>query len=269
MRLLLTVTRGDELPVALQAGADLVDVKDPARGALEPPSPPVLAAIARRLAGRAPLGVPLGDGPHRVGALADRVETAVRVGASYLKVGLLERPAAAGRPGAGREGAPGTGAADAVAVTRRALEATGGRAVLMAVTFADATAGSAPGPEELIATASAAGADGVMLDTVGKGGASVLELLGRRRLERWSRAARSEGLLTALAGGLDADSVGGLAGMELDVVGVRGGACAGGRAGRLDPGRCRALRRAVDRARGRSRTGAPGRGGAIRGTTTR
>jgi dihydroneopterin aldolase len=113
MRLLLTVTREDEVATALEGGADLVDAKDPARGSLGPPSPGTLAGIAGRLSGRAPLGVPLGDGPHAPGRLAARVERALAVGASYLKLGLLERspgggpsrdgsgPAADGRSGGG------------------------------------------------------------------------------------------------------------------------------------------------------------------------
>jgi hypothetical protein len=62
------------------------------------------------------------------------------------------------------------------------------------------------------------------------------------------RGARRRGLETGLAGGLVARSIRALAGLPVDVVGVRGAACSGGRAGRLDPGRCRALRRAVDAA---------------------
>lgn len=248
MRLLLTVTRADELPVALGAGADLVDVKDPSRGSLGPPRPEVLAGVAARLAGRAPLGVPLGDGPHRPDRLAARVEAAEAAGAAYLKVGLLEaRAGAAGERSAAR----------AVATARRARDAAGGESVLMAVAFADTPAGAAPSPETAVGTAAAAGADGVMLDTLGKGDGSVLHRIGRARLRRWARAARDLGLLTALAGGLDAPAVGRLDGVGLDVVGVRGGACSGGRDGRLDPDRCRAVRRAVDGADGARAGGAP------------
>lgn len=260
MRLLLTVTRPDEVATALDAGADLVDVKDPSRGALEAPGREALAEVADRLAGRAPLGVPLGDGPHRTDTLARRVETAVALGASYLKVGLLERPDRTRPEGA----SSGTGprradAAVTVATARRALRRAGGDATLVAVTFADALAGSAPGPEALVELAAARGADGVMLDTLGKAGGSLLECLDPRRLERWCRAARARDLVTALAGGLDAASVGRLVRADPDVVGVRGGACAGGRDGRLEPGRCRALRRAVDRGRevSRASAGAP------------
>lgn len=253
MRLLLTVTREGEVGTALEGGADLVDAKDPSRGSLGPPSPGALAGIAGRLSGRAPLGVPLGDGPHGSDRLAARVEAALGVGASYLKLGLLERSPGGG-PAPGGEGAtgggPGLDAAGAVATARRAVEAAGGGCALMAVAFADAPEGAAPGPEAAVRTAVSGGADGVMIDTLGKGGGSVVDRLGVGRLRRWCRSARAQGLTTAVAGGLDAAAVRRLAGLGLDVVGVRGGACAGGRSGRLDPARCRALRRAVDRAGG-------------------
>lgn len=262
MRLLLTVTGEDEVATALAAGADLVDVKDPSRGSLGPPAPEVLAAVADRLEGRAPLGVPLGDGPHRPDRLARRAATAVEAGASYLKVGLLERAPDAPTGAGARAGEQGTtaDAGETVAAARRAVDAAGSGCVLMAVTFADAPEGAAPDPEAAVETAAASGADGVMLDTLGKGAASVVDGLGLRRLGRWARAARAEGLVTALAGGLDAASVRRLGGLAPDVVGVRGGACAGGRAGRLDPARCRALRRAVDRVSERPEGGGAGPG---------
>lgn len=264
MRLLLTVTDAEEIPVALASGADLVDVKDPGRGSLGPPSLPALRRVAARLGGRAPLGVGLGDGPHRPETLAARVRGARRAGAVYLKVGLVSRG-----PGAERDadpaperssGAPPAEARTAIEAARRSLAATGG-GELVAVTFADAPAEIAPSPEELVDVAATAGADVAMLDTLGKEGGSLLRLLGRRRIRWWSREVRSQGLLAAVAGGLDAGAVGRLAGTGVDVVGIRGGACEGGRGGRLDPGRCRSIRRAVHRAAARpsARPSAPHR----------
>lgn len=248
MRLLLTVTGVDEVETALAAGADLVDVKAPCRGSLGPPGPTTLARVADHLAGRTELGVPLGDGPHHPDALSERVETAGDAGAGYLKLGLLGRGAAGGEAGHGTGGEAALSAGDALVAARRRARSAGGDPAVMAVTFADAPEGGAPGPDELIELADAAGADGVMLDTLGKGEGSVVEYVGRARLERWCRRAGDRGLLTAVAGGLDASAVERLRGTAADVVGVRTGACAGGRDGRLDPGRCRAIRRAVDRA---------------------
>lgn len=235
MKLLLTVARPPEVRVALCAGADLVDVKDPSRGSLGRPSGALLGEVTRRCAGRRPVGLPLGDGPHdpaEVGRAADR---ALRFGPAYLKVGM------AGEGDTDRIGR-------SLAAVARRIGGQGHPVRLVAVTFADAAADEAPTPEDAVQVAHARGADLVMLDTLSKGAASTLELLGRSRLRRWAAAAAARGLGTAVAGGLDEGSIPALAGLGIDVVGVRGGACVGGRRGRLDPERCRALRRAVDAA---------------------
>lgn len=231
MRLLLTVARSTEVETALAAGADLVDVKDPTRGSLGRPSRSLLEEVADACRGRCPVSVPLGDGPHDPDRLGRWAELALRVRPAYLKVGLAA-------PDAPRE--QGLDAASA------RIGAAASDARLVAVTFADAPPDVAPSPEELVELAHRHGADGVMLDTLGKDGAATPDLLGRRRLERWAASARAAGLEAGLAGGLDAEAIRRLEGLQLDVVGVRGGACSGGRASRLDPGRCRAVRRAVD-----------------------
>lgn len=235
MRLLLTVVRASELGTALGAGPDLLDLKDPSRGSLGPPPSALVRQAARRLAGSSPgLSVPLGDGPHGPGAVGAAAGRAARSGADYVKVGLLGH--------ARRE--------EAVEVLGRARVGIDGSghpgAELVAVSFADARNGRAPPPGGLVEAAVRGGADRVMLDTLDKGAGPVTDLLGRGRLGRWLAAARGRGLGTALAGGLGPGEVRGLAGLGVEVVGVRGGACADGvRSARLDPGRARELAEAV------------------------
>lgn len=243
MKLLLTVVHPAEVDTALAAGADLVDVKDPSRGSLGPPTLALLADVARRCAGRCPVSLPLGDGPHRPEEVVPRARAALAHGPAYLKIGLAVGPDAGDPASAARERDGNRRSLEALA---RAIGSAGSSARLVAVTFADAPTGRAPSPEELVPLARRHGADAVMLDTLSKDGPSTTELLGARRLERWAASARSLGLETAVAGGLDAASIARLAGTPLDVVGVRGGACAGGRRGRLQARRCRAVRRAVD-----------------------
>jgi uncharacterized protein (UPF0264 family) len=61
------------------------------------------------------------------------------------------------------------------------------------------------------------------------------------RLSPLSAAARAAGLLFAVAGSLDRETVPLVVGIA-DVIGVRGAACRGGRTGRVDAGRVRQLR---------------------------
>ena len=48
MKLLVSVLYADEARAAAAAGADIVDVKNPAEGSLGAPSPAVIAAVATR-----------------------------------------------------------------------------------------------------------------------------------------------------------------------------------------------------------------------------
>lgn len=235
MRLLLTVVRASELETALRAEPDVLDLKDPARGSLGPPAPALVEEVARRVPSRSPaMSVPLGDGPHDPEAVREAASLAAARGAGYVKVGLLGH----GRP---------EEAVEVLDAAREGIAAAADREVeLVAVGFADAGEGEAPSPTELPGLAARAGADRVMLDTREKGAGPVTGRLGRAALARWLAAARGGGLGTALAGGLDAGAIRGLAGLPVDVVGVRGGACRGGdRSGRLDASRTRAVAEAV------------------------
>src|SRR5579885_2345804 len=61
VRLLVSVADAREARAALAGGADVIDAKDPRRGALGPVAPDVLAAICGAVAGRRPVSAALGD----------------------------------------------------------------------------------------------------------------------------------------------------------------------------------------------------------------
>jgi uncharacterized protein (UPF0264 family) len=75
-------------------------------------------------------------------------------------------------------------------------------------------------------------------------------------LREWVAASGRLGLLVALAGSLDGDGVRAAARLPADVVGGRGAACAGGRAGGVLEERVRVLRRVLGEA-GSSSASAP------------
>jgi uncharacterized protein (UPF0264 family) len=62
MQLLVSVADAMDAAAAVTGGADIIDAKDPSRGALGPVSPATLAAIIGTVAGRRPLSAALGDG---------------------------------------------------------------------------------------------------------------------------------------------------------------------------------------------------------------
>jgi uncharacterized protein (UPF0264 family) len=119
---------------------------------------------------------------------------------------------------------------------------------LVAVAYADSDrAGTVPA-KMIPSLALAAGASGVLLDTHGKDGLTLLHWVTPARLADWVAASRQMGLLTALAGGLRSSDLAVVCQAQPEVIGFRGAACRGGRWGRVSAHRVRQLDRSLERA---------------------
>ncbi|MEX2156382.1 MAG: (5-formylfuran-3-yl)methyl phosphate synthase [Gemmatimonadales bacterium] len=225
MRLLVSVRDVREAQAAVRGGADIVDAKDPRRGALGPVTPRTLADIRAAVPTSIPVSAALGDAvAERVVARAARLAAAR--GAAYVKVGLRDVSDA--------------GHARALAHWAAQGAAEGG-AELVLVAYADASrVGSLP-PLAVPDIAAAAGARGVLLDTAFKDQGSLFDLVDVARVGRWLAAARAAGLFTALAGSLGEPSLRTALALGADIVGVRGAACDGGRTRRVSVARVAAL----------------------------
>ncbi len=231
-RLLVSVFELGEVEAALEGGADIVDVKNPAEGSLGAAAPGLLRAVRARTQGRALLSAALGDAPHLPGTLALAAAGAAACGADYAKVGLL---------GSAR---PEQAEALLSAVQAAAAASRAGTRVV-AVAYADAARVGGLPPSDLPRVAARSGVHGVMLDTAVKDGVTTLDLLGEGGLAAFLDEARSLGLETALAGALRPEELSRIAGLGAGILGVRGSACDGGRAGRVSATRVRALRAAL------------------------
>jgi (5-formylfuran-3-yl)methyl phosphate synthase len=113
------------------------------------------------------------------------------------------------------------------------------------VAYADASRVGALLPAELPPIARDAGVHGVMLDTAVKDGVTTLAALGEPGVEAFFLAARSLGLMTAVAGALGPAELARIRLLDVGIVGVRGSACEGGRSGRVSASRVRGLRLAL------------------------
>jgi len=222
--LLVSVASVAEARAALSGGADVIDAKDPGRGALGPVALDVLRAIADEVGGRRPLSAALGDATSTI-ATEDAARAYADAGAHVVKIGL------AGVADPSR-------AFELLRAAARGARAGGGRAV--AVSYADA--GKALPPHALVAVAAAAGVEGVLLDTTDKAGPALPEMVTGDALARWVRGAHDAGLWAAVAGRLTAATLPCAWRAGADVVGVRSAACDGGRLGSVSSGRVRALR---------------------------
>lgn len=218
--LLVSVTDLQEAYLAAEAGVDLIDLKNPAAGALGALPLESIREITHALPGY-PLSATIGDLPPTPEIVAEAVARVAATGVDYIKIGLF--------PGGDLE------------ATLAALLPLARNHALIGVLFADC-----PLAMPLIDTLAGAGFAGVMLDTAHKHQGSLTELRPLDFLGRFIRHARSCGLLTGLAGSLRLEDVPGLLALDPDYLGFRGTLCqAGQRTGRLDPELLCQIRQAI------------------------
>jgi dihydroneopterin aldolase len=209
--LLASVTGPGEAEIAVAHGADIIDLKDPAKGALGALEPEAARVTLATIAGRRPVSAVTGDLPMQPDIIHGAVESMAATGVDYVKVGLF--------PGAQRE------------ECIRALAPLARKTKLVGVMFADSEPDA--GLVQLMAECGFAGA---MLDTANKRGGRLLDHADLARLGDFVRACRARGLLAGLAGSLEAPDVPRLLLLAPDYLGFRGALCAGhDRKAGLDP----------------------------------
>jgi uncharacterized protein (UPF0264 family) len=234
MRLLVSVTDAHEARVAVEGDVDIVDVKNPAEGALGAPAPGVVERVREAVPAERPVSVAIGDLPNLPGTAALAALGAARCGAAYVKVGLW-----------------GTSTTDeAVAVLRAVRDAIDGGATVIAAAYADAerVSGGPLPPGSVVEAARRAGVGGCLLDTAVKDGRGLFEWLTPEALETLVAEGHAAGLEMALAGALRAQDLSLVRATGADIAGVRSAACRDGRrTAPLDAERIRRLRAVCDR----------------------
>ncbi len=169
MQLLVSVMSAAEASAALAGGADVIDAKDPRRGALGAVSPEALRQIRAAVDDGRLVTAALGDADDEATIERDaRAFTAA--GAALVKVGF------AGVTDAGRIRAL------TAAAVRGADAGNGG---VVAVAYADAVHAASLAPGALADVAARAGAAGLLIDTAEKGGAGLRALVPQRVLAAW------------------------------------------------------------------------------------
>jgi len=224
MRLLVSVRGPVEARAAVAGGADVVDAKDPARGALGAVRADRLAAIRRAVGAARPVSAALGDA--RDDATVAAAAAAAR-GVAFVKLGFGGV----------------TSASQAQRLARAARRGAGTTAVVL-VAYADWRRATSLAPDRLLAVAMETGAAGLLLDTAWKD-APLFALLSTDAVASWIAAVRATGLFAALAGSLTGRDFATARALGAELVGVRGAACIGGRTGRVSQARVAALQRLV------------------------
>jgi uncharacterized protein (UPF0264 family) len=237
IRLLASVQDENEAETALQGGADIVDFKDPSRGALGALPIERIAAGVQRVARRAPTSATAGDWPLDPNALRAAAERIGGTGVDFVKLGLLPGPE--------------------LHVCIAALAPLTMRYRTVAVFFADRGV-----PLDALPALRDAGFAGAMIDTFDKKGGSLRQHLADDALRAFVALGRELGLMTGLAGSLRIEDSASLAAIGPDLLGFRGALCQpGGRAAALSAERVRAVREALNAANAHTPSSSPGEGG--------
>lgn len=197
---LASVRGPEEAETALRAGADIIDLKEPDRGALGAVANDVLRKTVCRIDGRAEISATVGDLPMEPRVLEPAIAGTARAGVDYVKVGVFE----------GKE----------TEACLRALQPALGTAKLILVLFADELPRC-----DAVGLAAAMGAAGVMLDTRFKGAGHLLDHMDAVQLLDFIGQARSHGLRVGLAGSLAKEHVAELLPLGPDLLGFRGALC--------------------------------------------
>jgi uncharacterized protein (UPF0264 family) len=226
-RFLVSVRSAAEAAAAVQAGAALIDVKEPDRGSLGRVPWTVWREVREICPATVPVSVALGELSEWIVDPSAALPAGAWSGLAFRKLGLAGVPPdwrlrwerLRSHPSF-RDGPP-----------------------WIAVAYADWRTARAPDPDSVLDAAhQKSKLAGILVDTSDKGE----KFRPDSAWLRWAGRVHSAGLLLALAGGLDLDAIARLEAMAPDIVAVRGAACIGGdRRADIDPGRVRRLARVV------------------------
>ena len=221
MQLLISVTSVAEAQVALRGGTEIIDIKNPAEGALGTASVSALHDVCNTLPPDHPVSAALGDSAAPTGTLAMAAYAAASLGAHFVKVGLLT--------------ATSNDAIILLEDVQRSIHLANPLCRLVAVGYADGALVGALPWQSLPEIGQELQLWGCMIDTALKDGRTLFDHCREQELQEWLAACHRAGLQGALAGSLGLDDVPALRRLDPDIAGFRGAACRGDRStGQVD-----------------------------------
>lgn len=198
--MLASVNSLEEALLILQHDVDIIDLKQPAEGALGALNTTDVRQIVDAIAYRKPVSATIGDLPMLPERLCPAVEAMAATGIDYVKIGFF--------PDGDQQ------------ASLDALSEFSADHALIAVLFADCA------PDlSILESLKQAGFRGVMLDTMDKSEGSLTEIMPYFQIIQFVRSAKQLGLLTGLAGSLKREDVAILLPLEPDYLGFRGALC--------------------------------------------
>ncbi|WP_340123357.1 (5-formylfuran-3-yl)methyl phosphate synthase [Methylobacter svalbardensis] len=254
--MLASVNSVEEALLALSANVDIIDLKQPALGALGALKTDIVKNIVVAINGRCPISATVGDLPMQPEIVYQAVTEMAETGVDYIKIGFF--------PGGDWQGT-----IEKLATFPQTIN-------LIAVLFADtqpdfavidSLAAPAPGrfsaytPSMAIAAPvpdwpaaytpsmaiKNAGFNGVMLDTMNKSNGSLTQVMAKADIAQFVRLAKDRKMLCGLAGSLRLDDIAELIPYQPDYLGFRGALCLDhNRTAQLNSASIRQIKQAID-----------------------
>lgn len=214
MKLLVSVVSLDEAKIALKAGADILDVKNPKEGSLGANFPWTIESIVKF--SDIDVSAAIGDFEFKPGLASLAAFSLAKLGVKYVKIGFLVK-----------------NEKHALELGRNVIKSLMGLSHGVFVAYADYKKIGSISPFELINIASTCKAKVVMIDTLEKKGKNILSFINLDELRYFCQKAHESGLTVALAGSINERILPTIAEIGPDIIGVRGSVCEGGREGRI------------------------------------
>lgn len=211
IKLLVTPTDERDALVAVEAGADIIDVKNPSEGSLGAALPSLIKRIRETIPPEIPVSAAVGDVPYLPGTVAQAALGAAVSGADYVKIGLHGPK----------------DSSEAVTVMRSVcstLNEFHPNVRVVACAYGDYERAGTINPTLLPHVALESGASVMMLDTAVKDGRSLFEFQSEANIKKLIDQANEHGIEFALAGSLSGDSFRRAINLRPHIVGVRGAA---------------------------------------------
>ncbi len=199
--MLASVSSVTEALLVLSANVDIIDLKQPAAGALGALDSNLVRQIVAVIDGRCPVSATIGDLPMQPDPVFNAVKAMAETGVDYIKIGFFP------------EG-------DWLGTVNKLAALSRQNIALIAVLFADIQ----PDPS-IVDSLKDAGFTGVMLDTMDKQNGSLMQVMDISEIKRFVRLAKARQLLCGLAGSLKLEDIPELMSYQPDYLGFRGALC--------------------------------------------
>ena len=199
--LLISVTSVEEAKLALIHGADIIDLKDPASGALGALPLPIIQAVLALVDGKKPVSATIGDLAMESGLISPAVNALAALKVDFIKIGFFPND-------------------DYQAVLKDLYSIATSGIKLIAVLFAEHQY-----HPDLMTTLKKSGFIGVMLDTSKKNGLSLFDHYTNKQCAHFGKQARRYDLSFGLAGSLKLEHIAQAKLLKPNYIGFRGGVC--------------------------------------------